>query len=74
MTAVRNETARANVAAGLCRCDQRHLGHDLVADVAQAHQHAGGQAQLLQPRLEVPIGIELRGRLIACLLYTSRCV
>ena len=62
---MRDEAARGNGAAGTRRRYQRHLRVILGRDVAELHGVTAGDAQPLDPRLQLGIGIELIDALIA---------
>ena len=65
MAFVRDEAARAQMPARGGRRDERHLRNDLLRDVAEAHERAGLEADLLEPRLQFAILIEHVARLVA---------
>ena len=62
---MRDEAARADGAPGARGSDQRHLRVILARHVAKLHRVAAGDAQPLDPRLQLGIGVQLIDALIA---------
>ena len=62
---MRDEAPGRDVAASLRRGNEGDLRHDLLRHVAEAHQRASGEADLLDARLQLTVLVELVAWLVA---------